>query len=113
MALEMISKLIDDLDGSDADETIVFTLDGESYQIDLSDQNAAALRKALGRYIDRSRRTTRRTPRPRGGKRWQESQGEINAQDVRTWAGENGIRVSRQGRLSKAVLEQFRASTGQ
>lgn len=47
MAQEVLVSLIDDLDGSDADETIMFALDGTGYEIDLNIKNAAALRKAL------------------------------------------------------------------
>ena len=46
MARELIEKLIDDLDGSEATETVTFGLDGTSYEIDLNKKNAAALRKA-------------------------------------------------------------------
>ena len=47
MAREVIEKLIDDLDGSTAVETVAFALDGTSYEIDLSKRNAAAFRKTL------------------------------------------------------------------
>ena len=41
MAREVIEKLIDDLDGGEATETVTFGLDGASYEIDLSKKNAA------------------------------------------------------------------------
>ena len=47
MARELIEKLIDDLDGGDAAETVSFGLDGATYEIDLSKKNAAAFRKSL------------------------------------------------------------------
>jgi len=55
MAQATITYLTDDLDGSDADETIKFALDGRSYEIDLNKKNAAAFRRALKRYIDNGR----------------------------------------------------------
>lgn len=64
MAKTVIVKLTDDLDGGDADETIVFGLDGKSYEIDLSTKNAAALRKALDKYVSAAR-APERSPAPR------------------------------------------------
>lgn len=55
MAQTIVVKLVDDLDGGDADETVAFGLDGRSYEIELSKRNASALRKALGPYVDKAR----------------------------------------------------------
>ncbi|MGD0880121.1 MAG: Lsr2 family protein [Acidimicrobiales bacterium] len=55
MAQTVIVKLTDDLDGGDADETVEFSLDGKSYQIDLNKKNAAGLRKALEPYVQKGR----------------------------------------------------------
>ena len=58
MAREVIEKLVDDLDGGEATETVTFTLDGTSYEIDLSKKNAAAFRKSFDRYIKAARRSS-------------------------------------------------------
>ena len=55
MAKTVIVKLIDDLDGGDADETVRFALDEKSFEIDLNAANAARLRSALKPYTDRAR----------------------------------------------------------
>lgn len=68
MAQETIIVLTDDLDGSDADETVTFALDGKAYQIDLNKKNAAALRRAFKRYIDKGRSAGRQTGGGRGRK---------------------------------------------
>lgn len=47
-------ELIDDLDGSVAGETVNFELDGKSYEIDLSPENARNSRRTLGQYVDRA-----------------------------------------------------------
>ena len=47
MAQKVNIILVDDLDGSEATETVSFGLDGASYEIDLNDGNAAALRRRL------------------------------------------------------------------
>ena len=55
MAKTVIVKLSDDIDGSDADETVWFALDGKTYEIDLSASNASKLRGALTPYIEKAR----------------------------------------------------------
>jgi hypothetical protein len=52
--------LVDDLDGGPADETVQFALDGVSYEIDLTEQNAQALRDAIATWVGHARRV--RTP---------------------------------------------------
>lgn len=69
MAQRVQVILVDDLDGSEADETVHFSLDGTGYEIDLSRDNASRLRDALTPYLGAARkvgvlrRTVRRDPR--------------------------------------------------
>ena len=58
MAKTVIVKLVDDIDGSDADETVQFALDGKSYEVDLSTANASRLRDALKPYVEKGRGAT-------------------------------------------------------
>jgi nucleoid-associated protein Lsr2 len=58
MAKTVIVKLTDDIDGGDADETVQFSLDGRSYEVDLSAVNATKLRDALKPYIEHGRGTS-------------------------------------------------------
>ena len=51
MAHQTSVTLVDDLDGGKAAETVVFGLDGASYEIDLSKKNAGTLRKALTEFV--------------------------------------------------------------
>ena len=75
MAREVIEKLIDDLDGGDAAETVTFGLDGATYEIDLTKKNAAAFRKSRTRYVSAARRSStssrsiRRKAEPQLGRR--------------------------------------------
>jgi hypothetical protein len=72
MAKELIVKLTDDLDGGDADQTLHFSVEGKSYEIDLSDENAAAFRKDLSKYVEKARpsnRTRRGSTSPSGAVR--------------------------------------------
>ncbi len=59
MAKTVFVKLTDDLDGSDAEESVSFVIDGKSYQIDLSNANAGKLRKELEPYIVKAQRSGR------------------------------------------------------
>jgi hypothetical protein len=121
---EVIEKLIDDLDGSEAAETVSFGLDGASYEIDLSTRNAAALRKALERYVVSARRSSSSTPRARGrrsaapaAKRSAATRPAAPRRDydlvaLREWAGANSVAVPARGRIPLAVVDQYKASGG-
>jgi hypothetical protein len=58
MAKTVIVKLTDDIDGGDADETVFFTLDGKSYEIDVNTANAARVRAAFQPFIEQGRAST-------------------------------------------------------
>jgi cell division protein FtsI/penicillin-binding protein 2 len=58
VALKAVITLEDDIDGSEAVETITFALDGDDYEIDLSASNAAQLREAMKQYVSAARTTT-------------------------------------------------------
>ncbi len=70
MAKTVIVKLTDDIDGGDADETVYFSLDGKSYEIDVNRANAGRLRDALKPFMAKGRPssggTRARSPRSSG-----------------------------------------------
>jgi hypothetical protein len=112
MAQQVNVKFVDDLDGSDAGGTVSFGLDGKTYEIDLSDDNAAKLRDVLEPYIGAARkaggrgRTARQTvvaEKPARSNRDQTAA-------VREWARENGHQVSDRGRIPKSVIEAYQAA---
>ncbi|QGJ91609.1 lsr2-like DNA bridging protein [Microbacterium phage Ekko14] len=61
MATRTIELLTDDLDGSDGDDvaTVTFGLQGVTWEIDLSAENAAQLDQLLQPYMDAGRRVKR------------------------------------------------------
>ena len=61
MAKETLTRLVDDLDGSPAQETVKFGLDGLLYDIDLSSKNAKKLRTELAAYVEYGARVTHRS----------------------------------------------------
>jgi hypothetical protein len=109
MAQRVNVVLVDDLDGSDAAETISFALDGVDYDIDLSDKHAGELRKSLSVYVGHARRTGGRR---RGGRRSRaRSTGSgVAAADIRAWARENGWDVPERGRVSAEIREAYGAA---
>ena len=110
MAQRVNVILVDDLDGSDAVETVSFALDGVDYEIDLNDQHAGDLRNALSLYVGHARRTGgRRRKSSSGSSRAAASDGP-SAADIRTWARENGWDVPERGRVSAEVREAYAAA---
>lgn len=107
MAQRVNIVLVDDIDGSDATETVSFGLDGTSYEIDLNDKNAAALRDALAGYVGHSRKVGAASRR---GKKSSASQSGPSAREIRDWARSNGYDVPDRGRVSADVRAAFEAA---
>ena len=124
MAREVIEKLIDDLDGGDAAETVTFGLDGTTYDIDLSKKNAAVFRKSLARYVNAARRntapwrSTRRKAPSRSTRRTAPSTNgskpkrDFDILQLREWAGANKVAVPTRGRIPNSVVEQYKQAGG-
>ena len=111
MAQKVQVLLIDDLDGSEADGTVRFGLDGTEYEIDLNAGHAQALRDALARYVRAARRAGGGARRPaRGGRRT--PAGGPDSIEVREWAKAQGIEVKDRGRVPAEVVARFKAATG-
>ena len=112
VAQKIQTLFIDDIDGSEAEGTVRFALDGAEYEIDLNAKHAEALRKALARYVDAARRSSGGTARrpARSGRRAAASG--LNTTEVREWAKAQGIEVKDRGRVPAELVVRFRAATG-
>ena len=112
MAQRVNIVLVDDIDGSDATQTVAFGLDGASYEIDLNDDNAAALREALAPYVGHGRKLGRGGGgAKRGGGRAAASSGTgASAKEIREWARDNGHAVPERGRIPADVREAYDAA---
>jgi len=111
VAQKIQTLFIDDIDGSEAEGTVRFALDGTDYEIDLNTKHADALRKALARYVDAARRGSGAARRPvRSGRRSAASG--LNTTEVREWAKAQGIEVKDRGRVPAELVVKFRAATG-
>jgi hypothetical protein len=95
-----------DLDGGEATETVSFSLDGSSYEIDLSAANASKLRKEFATYLDHARRAsgTGRRRRTRSGP------GRERSSEIRAWAKQRGYKVSERGRIPATIITEYDAA---
>lgn len=112
MAQKIQIVLEDDLDGTEATQTVTFGLDGTTYEIDLNDEHAAELREALAGYVGHARKVTgtagRRSTRKAAGSA--PAAGGPSASDIRAWAVENGHEVPERGRISAEVRAAYEAA---
>jgi hypothetical protein len=99
--------LVDDIDGSDATETISFGLDGTSYEIDLNDKNASKLRDALAGYVGHARKVGAASRR---GRRTAAASGGPTPREIREWARSQGMDVPDRGRVSADVRSAYDAA---
>lgn len=114
MAQKTTVHLVDDLDGSEADETVAFALDGTSYEIDLSADHAADMRDAFAPYVGAARRA------PAGGGRRAAARRSAGASasasdrqrtaEIRQWARDSGMEVNERGRIPSRVIEAYEAA---
>jgi hypothetical protein len=109
MAQKIHIVLEDDLDGSEATETVTFGLDGTTYEIDLNDKNAAKLRDALAPYLGHGRKVGA-APRRSGARKPAVSDSGASAREIRDWARGNGYDVPERGRVSADVRAAFDAA---
>jgi len=114
MAQKVQTLYVDDLDGSEADGTIRFGLDGAEYEIDLSAGHADALRRPLAPYVSAARRAPGAAAgRPGRGGRRAAGAGAADPVAVREWAKSQGIEVKDRGRVPAELVVKFKAATAQ
>jgi hypothetical protein len=109
MAQKVNIILIDDIDGSDAVETVSFGLDGSTYEIDLNEKNAKKLRDALATYVGNGRRVAAKRG-GRGRSAASKATSDHAPREIRDWARSNGFDVPARGRIPADVREAFEAA---
>lgn len=116
MARRIVHQLVDDLDGTLLEvgegETVLFSLDGTAYEIDLTDANAAALRDAFAPYVSAARSISRgaSSASAPSAQRKRRRSGQTDYTAIRAWAKANGFAVSERGRVPANVLEAYDAA---
>ena len=104
--------LIDDLDGSEASTTLTYALDGQDYEIDLSEKNAEKFRTTLAPFVEKSRAAERRPAlQTAAGRRTRRRSSGASGRDdlplIRAWAESEGLGVSSRGRIKKEIIDQY------
>jgi len=109
MAQKVTVLLVDDIDGGTADETVSFSLDGVSYEIDLSAKNAGKMRDAFAQYVGQGRRVGGRGSGGRGSSRGRARRGggDNRTAEIREWARSNGHKVNERGRIPATIIEAY------
>ncbi|WP_243224662.1 Lsr2 family protein [Microbacterium sp. CIAB417] len=114
MARRIVHQLVDDLDGTLLEagdgETVHFSLNGISYEIDLTNENAQELRSALEPYIAAGRRSSVGVAARSGSTRKRTASRNPETAAIREWANANGHKVSERGRIPESVVEAYRAA---
>jgi hypothetical protein len=112
MASKTIVLLTDDLDGTELangkGESVEFSLDGTSYQIDLSAKNATALRKAFEPWVASARKSGGSRGRRAAGGRAKRDRSQTAA--IREWALASGYKISSRGRIPAEVEAAYNAA---
>jgi hypothetical protein len=111
MAQKIQTLFIDDIDGSAAEGTVRFALDGTDYEIDLSSKHSDELRDILADYIARARKADGTTLRAttRGSRKTSA----IDTVAIRAWAREHGYDIKERGRVPTDVVAKYKETTGQ
>jgi hypothetical protein len=114
VAKETITKLVDDLDGGVAHETVRFGLDGHLYEIDLSTKNAKKLRNELAAFVEHGSRVSARAAIPaRGGRSPGTGSGHADQnRAIREWAQAKGYEIAQRGRIKQDILHAFNENAG-
>jgi Lsr2 len=110
MAQKVQKLFVDDIDGSEADGTVRFGLDGADYEIDLSVAHREELQKTLAPYIAHARKAGGTRRAARSGRR---NASAIDTRRAREWAKEQGFEIKERGRIPADVAVKYRAATGQ
>jgi nucleoid-associated protein Lsr2 len=110
VAQQVQTLFIDDIDGSPAEGTVRFALDGTEYEVDLNAEHAQQLRDALAAYVKAARRVNGSSRRPaRTGRKGPANT--LNPTEVRQWAKAQGIEVKDRGRVPAELVVKFKAAT--
>ncbi|MEU9980277.1 Lsr2 family protein [Streptomyces sp. NPDC050856] len=108
MAQRVVVSLFDDIDGGEAAETVMFGLDGKTYEIDLNPANAKKLRKALAPYVAAGRK---RTGAERSRRPYRHTSIAPDPAAVRAWAQSNKLDVPARGRIPQRIYDAFREAS--
>lgn len=96
---------LDDLNGAEGAETVVFGYEGVNYEIDLAGENLDNFRAVMDKMVGSATKVSGKTPRKSSG-----SKTSSDASKVREWARANGHEVGERGRIPSEVREAYAAA---
>lgn len=111
MAKRIIHQLIDDLDGSDADETVRFSVEGVDYEMDLSKRNVGKFNTTLQPWVEvatKVGRTSRAAPYRRAvsdGRTPATAADRDRNREIRDWLVATGFAINDRGRIRQHLVE--------
>lgn len=108
-------RLVDDRDGSDAEESIYFSYRGKHFEIDVNAKHAQAFDESMEEWIEFARQTrelwsTKRAKKPASTAVKPAVVDREQSLAIRAWARSQGISVKDRGRVPAKVLEAFHAA---
>jgi hypothetical protein len=110
VAKKTVVTLFDDIDGSEAAETVEFGIDGYLYTVDLSKAHAEELRDRLTAYrefgTELGRYHASKAPSIRSPRVPTRDDRDRN-RDIRRWAEENNLPVKARGKLPEGVVARY------
>ena len=111
MAQKVIREFVDDIDGSEAERTFTFAVDGSHYEIDLSSQNIKEFHEAIAGFVE-SARKVKASGLGRGVRKTRSStsgsgRSREQIQAVREWARQQGHRINDRGRIPASIQQAF------
>ena len=109
MAQKVIREFVDDIDGSEAERTFTFAVDGTHYEIDLSSDNIKEFHEAITGFVDSARKVTTSGPGRRAHKTSANTSGRSREQTqaVREWARQQGHSINDRGRIPASIQQAF------
>ena len=107
MARQVQTRLVDDLDESEASGTVRFGYEGGEYEIDLNDEHLQEFEEILAPYIEHGRRVRDGQGRGRQRARTGEPRTKRDLSAIRQWAREQGYQVSDRGRIAIEIRDRY------
>lgn len=117
MAQRVTIQLVSDLSGEAIEEgagsTVSYSLDGSTWELDLTNEEADSFRGLFQDYIAVSRKVGRATGT--AGKRSTvatpgSGMSKAELANIRAWAKENGHAVSERGRIAQSIIDAYKAA---
>jgi hypothetical protein len=111
MAQKVIRQFVDDIDGSEAERTLRFAVDGTHYEIDLSSENIREFNEAIAGFVESARKVNTksdgRRARTIGSTHRDTAPSREQIQAVRQWARQHGHTISNRGRIPASIQHAF------